>query len=212
MAGAIERGARVVEIDAVERGREPVRVALATDLAVADDVDAGRLLRADRERSSRRPAPRRGTPRSTRHSSRARTRGGNRFASPARSISQSGCGMLPTTVVGNSMSSCTTLETWDRSKPTTRRSRTRRRRTRCRRRLARAVPERRSRAVTRSAASSCSACSAPAAWASSTRRTTRSSIARSRSSCLRVDARRPRTPAPACCARRRRWRRSITRT
>src|SRR5687768_5343227 len=38
-----------------------------------------------------------------RHSSRARTRGGKRPASFARSISQSGCGKLPTMVVGNNI-------------------------------------------------------------------------------------------------------------
>src|SRR5687767_13574766 len=38
-----------------------------------------------------------------RHSSRARTRGGKRPASFARSISQSGCGKLPTMVVGKSI-------------------------------------------------------------------------------------------------------------
>src|SRR5882757_7456049 len=38
-----------------------------------------------------------------RHSSRARTRGGKRPASLSRSISQSGCGKLPTMVVGNNM-------------------------------------------------------------------------------------------------------------
>ncbi len=36
-----------------------VRVAFAADLAVGDDVEAGLLLRLDRERPSRRPAPRR---------------------------------------------------------------------------------------------------------------------------------------------------------
>src|SRR5712692_11368217 len=39
----------------------------------------------------------------TRQSSRARTRGGNLFARPARSISHSGCGQLPTNVVGKSI-------------------------------------------------------------------------------------------------------------
>ncbi len=41
--------AGVVEVDALERGREAVRVALAPDLAVADDVEAGVFLRADRD-------------------------------------------------------------------------------------------------------------------------------------------------------------------
>ena len=49
MARAVERGSRVVEVDAVERGREAVRVALAPDLAVADDIEAGLLLGADRD-------------------------------------------------------------------------------------------------------------------------------------------------------------------
>ena len=39
----------ILQIDAFERGRETVGVALAPDLAVGDDVDAGRFLRADRE-------------------------------------------------------------------------------------------------------------------------------------------------------------------
>ena len=49
MAGAIDRDAGVVEIDAVERGREAVRVALPAHLAVADHVDAGFLHVSDRE-------------------------------------------------------------------------------------------------------------------------------------------------------------------
>ena len=40
VAGAIERDAGLVEVDAVERGREAVAVALAAHLAVGDDVDA----------------------------------------------------------------------------------------------------------------------------------------------------------------------------
>jgi hypothetical protein len=47
MPRAVERGARVVDVDPVERGREAVRIALAADLAVAHDVEAGVLLRAD---------------------------------------------------------------------------------------------------------------------------------------------------------------------
>ena len=43
VAGAVERDAGLVEVDAVERGREAVRVALAPHLAVGDDVDAGAL-------------------------------------------------------------------------------------------------------------------------------------------------------------------------
>src|ERR1700690_3031945 len=49
VAAAIERRARVGEIDAVERGREPIRVALAPDLAIADDVEARGLLHPDRD-------------------------------------------------------------------------------------------------------------------------------------------------------------------
>ncbi len=48
MAAAIQRRARIVEIDALERGRKSVRVALAADLSVGDDVEAGFLLRLDR--------------------------------------------------------------------------------------------------------------------------------------------------------------------
>ena len=47
MARSIERRSRVVEIDAVERRGKPVRVALAPDLAVGDDVEAGVFLGAD---------------------------------------------------------------------------------------------------------------------------------------------------------------------
>ena len=46
---AIEGDARVVEVDAVERGREAVGVALAPHLAVGDHVDAGPLHVGDRE-------------------------------------------------------------------------------------------------------------------------------------------------------------------
>jgi hypothetical protein len=49
VAAAVERRSRVVDVDPVERGREPVGVALAADLAVGDDVEAGVLLRADRQ-------------------------------------------------------------------------------------------------------------------------------------------------------------------
>ena len=49
MAAAVERRARVVDVDARERGREPVRVALPARLAVRDDVEPGPLLVADRE-------------------------------------------------------------------------------------------------------------------------------------------------------------------
>src|SRR5689334_119328 len=40
MAGAIERHSRVLEVHALQRGRESIRVALAPDLTVRDDVDA----------------------------------------------------------------------------------------------------------------------------------------------------------------------------
>ena len=87
--GAVERGARVVDVDAVERGGEVVGVALAADLAVGEQVEPGALLGADRElvASSWAWASSAG---STRHSSFARTRGGKRPASFARSISHSG--------------------------------------------------------------------------------------------------------------------------
>ena len=49
MAGAVERGAGIVDVDAFERGGEAVGVALAAHLAVGDDVEAGALLVADRE-------------------------------------------------------------------------------------------------------------------------------------------------------------------
>jgi hypothetical protein len=47
MAGAIERAAGIVDVDALERGGEAVRVALAPHLAVGNDVEAGALLVAD---------------------------------------------------------------------------------------------------------------------------------------------------------------------
>ena len=92
MARAIERGARVVEVHAVERGGEAVGVALAADLAVGDDVEAGLLLGADGQqrgvvlRLRRARARARATARG-----RARAAESVRPASP-RSISQSGCG------------------------------------------------------------------------------------------------------------------------
>src|SRR5436190_11831250 len=49
MTGAFERRSRIVDIDAFERRGEAVGVALAADLAVGDDVEAGLLLRADGE-------------------------------------------------------------------------------------------------------------------------------------------------------------------
>ena len=49
MAGPVQRGAGVVEVDALERGGEAIRVALPPDLAVGEDVEPRRLLRADRQ-------------------------------------------------------------------------------------------------------------------------------------------------------------------
>src|SRR5687768_13024268 len=49
MPGAVERAAGVVDVHALEGGGEAVRVALAAGLAVGDDVEARRLLRADGE-------------------------------------------------------------------------------------------------------------------------------------------------------------------
>ncbi len=46
---AVQRGARVVDVDALERGGEAVRVALAAHLAVGDDVQPGALLVGDRQ-------------------------------------------------------------------------------------------------------------------------------------------------------------------
>ena len=47
MAGAVERGAGIVDVDALERGGEAVGIAFAPLLAVGDDVEAGALLVAD---------------------------------------------------------------------------------------------------------------------------------------------------------------------
>jgi hypothetical protein len=49
MAAAVERRSRVVDVDTGQRGREPVRVALAALLAVGDDVEPGPLLVSDRD-------------------------------------------------------------------------------------------------------------------------------------------------------------------
>ena len=49
VAGAIERDAWPIQVDAVEGGREAVRVALPTHLPVGDDVDAGQLHVPDGE-------------------------------------------------------------------------------------------------------------------------------------------------------------------
>ena len=91
MAAAVERRARIVDVDAVERRGEAVGIALAPHLAVGDDVEPGALLVADGEEvaSSCASSSHSGA---MRHSSFARTRGGKRPASFLRSISQSGCG------------------------------------------------------------------------------------------------------------------------
>ena len=47
MAGAVEGGAGVVDVDAFERGGEAVGVTFAAHLAVGDDVEAGAFLVAD---------------------------------------------------------------------------------------------------------------------------------------------------------------------
>ena len=99
MPGAVHRRPRLVEVEPLERVREVVRVALAADLAVRDDVDPGLLHVAHGE--SRRvvlrlPEPGLVDPPQLR----AGTRGGSRPASFSRSISQSGWG-LPTTVVAS---------------------------------------------------------------------------------------------------------------
>src|SRR5439155_12038884 len=47
-AAATESFAGPVEVDTVQRGREPVAVALAPDLTIAQNIDAGALHRGDR--------------------------------------------------------------------------------------------------------------------------------------------------------------------
>ena len=49
MAAPVERRTRIVDVDTVECGREPVRVALSADLTIGDDVQAGEFLVADRQ-------------------------------------------------------------------------------------------------------------------------------------------------------------------
>ena len=49
MTGSIERDSRRVEVDALERRREAVRVALTPHLPVRDDVDPGPLHVGDRK-------------------------------------------------------------------------------------------------------------------------------------------------------------------
>src|SRR5262249_29304297 len=48
MSAAVQRGSRIVQIDSFERVREQVRVTLAADLPVGDDVEARILLCLDR--------------------------------------------------------------------------------------------------------------------------------------------------------------------
>ena len=47
MPSAVEGGARPVEVHALERSRKAIRIALAPDLAVRDDVDPGALEVSD---------------------------------------------------------------------------------------------------------------------------------------------------------------------
>ena len=91
-AGAVRRLAGIVEIDAVERGREAVGIALAPLLAVGDDVEAGALLVADGE--ERGVVLRRVEPfgiDAPQLPARARA-AASAWRGSARSISQSGCG------------------------------------------------------------------------------------------------------------------------
>ena len=49
MAGAVKRGAGIVDVDTLQCGREAVGIALAPHLSVGDDVEAGALLVMDRK-------------------------------------------------------------------------------------------------------------------------------------------------------------------
>jgi hypothetical protein len=49
MARTVERDAGLIDVNTIERGREPVRIAFAADLAVGNDVESRVLLRLDRE-------------------------------------------------------------------------------------------------------------------------------------------------------------------
>ena len=49
MAGPVERGAWIVDIDPLERSSEAIRVAFATLLPVRDDIEPGTLLVANSE-------------------------------------------------------------------------------------------------------------------------------------------------------------------
>ena len=91
MTGPIERGPRLVEVEALERIRKVVRVALAADLAVRDDVDP-RLLHV-LHGEPRRVVLRLYEPGLVHAPQLVRgTRGGSLPASFSRSISQSGWG------------------------------------------------------------------------------------------------------------------------
>jgi hypothetical protein len=101
LTAAIERLARIVEVDAIQGVGEMVGVALAGDLAVADDIQSRGLLRRDRQADG--IALRLLEVRVV-HAPQllgARARGKLPGLSLARSISHSGCGRLPTMVQGN---------------------------------------------------------------------------------------------------------------
>ena len=49
MPAAVQRGTRVVDVNAVQRGGEPVGVALPANLAVGHDVQPGQFLGPDGE-------------------------------------------------------------------------------------------------------------------------------------------------------------------
>ena len=49
MARPVKGDAWLVDVDTLQRGREPVRIAFAPNFAVGDDVEPGLLLRLDRE-------------------------------------------------------------------------------------------------------------------------------------------------------------------
>ena len=62
MAGAVERRAGIVDVDAFERGREAVGIAFAPHLAVGDDVEPGAAPARGSRAASRRPARLRDAP------------------------------------------------------------------------------------------------------------------------------------------------------
>ena len=90
LAAAIDRGAGLVDVDAVERGGEAVGIAFAPLLAVGNDVEPGALLVADGEDGGV-VLRRFELVFATSQRSSARTRG-TCFDSLSRSISQSACG------------------------------------------------------------------------------------------------------------------------